>query len=33
LPDQEQPLIVQILCIELNDPGDPRWKTARLTES
>jgi len=33
LPDQDEPLIVEILCIEMNDPADPRWKTARLTES
>jgi hypothetical protein len=33
LPNQDQPLIVEILSIEMNDPGDPRWETARLTEN
>ena len=33
LPSQDQPLIVEILSIEMNDPRNPRWKTASLTEN
>lgn len=33
LPNQDQPLTVEILSIEMNDPSDPRWRTASLTEN
>jgi hypothetical protein len=33
LPNQEQPLIVEILSIAMNDPSDPPRTTATLTEN